>query len=137
MNARGGGGTSILGGRGLDLTSSSEAKFGARFSQVHQIRGKIWEVLLPQDAKFGKESQFRGHLLLYLKFKGKNLGYLSAIFLEAKFGAPIRISEANIWGQAPQPLNMEAPPLGMNDATSALLRKLFQGALNMCIPNFA
>ena len=32
---------------GLDLTSSLEAKFGARFSQVHQIRGKIWEVLLP------------------------------------------------------------------------------------------
>ena len=51
------GGTSILGGRGgggggLDLTSSLEAKSGARFSQVHQIRGKIWEVLLPQDAKF-------------------------------------------------------------------------------------
>ena len=51
------GGTSIFegrgGGGGLDLTSSLEAKFGARFSQVHQIRGKIWEVLLPQDAKFG------------------------------------------------------------------------------------
>ena len=57
-----GGGTSILGGRrGLDLTSSLEAKFGARFSQDHQISGKIWEVLLPQDAKFGKESQFWGH----------------------------------------------------------------------------
>ena len=25
----------------------------------------------------------------------------------------------------------------MNNATSALLRKLFQGVLNMCIPNFA
>ena len=36
------GGTSISGGRGgLDLVSSLEAKFGARFSQVHQIRGKI------------------------------------------------------------------------------------------------
>ena len=28
-----------------------------------------------------------GALGLYLKFKGQNLGYLSPIFLEAKFGA--------------------------------------------------
>ena len=58
--------TSILGGRGgggggLDLTSSLEAKFGASSGQVHQIRGKTWEVLLPQDAKVGKKSQFCGH----------------------------------------------------------------------------
>ena len=31
----------------------------------------------------------------YLKFRGQNLGYLSLIFLEAKFRAPTRISEAN------------------------------------------
>ena len=68
--------------------SSLEAKFGARFSQVHQIRGKIRGVLLLQDAKTGKESQFWRHLELYLKFKGQNLRYLSHIFLEAKFGAP-------------------------------------------------
>ena len=49
------GGTSILGGRGdLDLTSRLEAKFGARSGQVHPVRGKIWEVLLPQDVKIGK-----------------------------------------------------------------------------------
>ena len=51
------------GGRGgLDLTSTLEAKFGARSSQVHQIRGKAWEVLLPQDAKVGENSQFWGHI---------------------------------------------------------------------------
>ena len=76
------------GGGGLDLVSRSEAKFGARFSQLHQIRGKIWEVLLIQHAKIGKESQFWGHLGLYMKFKRQNLGYLSPIFLETKFGAP-------------------------------------------------
>ena len=75
-------------GGGLDLASSSEAKFAARFSQVHQIRGKIWGFLLLQDAKIGKDSQFRGHLQLYLKLKGQNLGCLSPIFLEAKFGVP-------------------------------------------------
>ena len=67
-----------------------------------EFRGKIWGkvqssspnnrknlgVLLLQDAKIGKESQFWGHLGLYLKFKGQNLGYLSPIFLEAKFGVP-------------------------------------------------
>ena len=47
---------------GLDLTSSLEAKFGARSGQVHQIRGKIWEVLLPQDPKVGKKSQFWGQI---------------------------------------------------------------------------
>ena len=56
--------TSILRSRGtwLDLTSSLEAKFGARSGQVHQIRGKSWEVPLPQDAKVGKKSQFWGHI---------------------------------------------------------------------------
>ena len=33
------------GGGGLDLTSSLEAKFGDRSSQIHQIRGKTWEDL--------------------------------------------------------------------------------------------
>ena len=41
---------------GLDLTSSLEAKFGARSGQVHQIRGKTWEILLPQDTNVGKKS---------------------------------------------------------------------------------
>ena len=50
------------GGGGLDLTSSLEAKFGARSGQVHQIRGKIWEVLSPQNAKVGKKSTFWGHI---------------------------------------------------------------------------
>ena len=54
---------------------------------------KNLEVLLPQDAKVGEESQFWGHLGLYPKFKGQNLGYLSPIFLEAKFGAPTRIRQ--------------------------------------------
>ena len=57
--------TSILRGRvggGLDLTSSLEAKFGARSGRVHQIRGKTWEVLSPQDPKVGKKSKFWGHI---------------------------------------------------------------------------
>ena len=73
---------------GLDLASSLEAKFGARFSQVQQVGGKIWGVLLLQDPNIGKESQFWGRLGLYLKIKGQNLEHLSPIFLEAKFGAP-------------------------------------------------
>ena len=93
----------------MDLTSSLEAIFGARSSQLHQIRGKTWKFLLPQDAKVGKVSQFWGHLGLYLKFKGQNLGYLLPIFLEAKFGAPTRLSETN-FGTKPPPPYMEDPP---------------------------
>ena len=93
----------------LYLASSLEAKFGARFSQVHQIRRKIWGVLLLQDAKIGKESQFWGHLGLYLKFKGQNLGYLSPIFLEAKIWGSDMNFRGKIWGQAPRPPYMEVP----------------------------
>ena len=60
-------GTSMSGGwEGLNLPSGSEAKFGARFSpgfsQVHQIKGKIWELLLLQNAKIWKKSQFWGYI---------------------------------------------------------------------------
>ena len=37
----------------------------------------------------------------YLKLRGQNLGYLSPIFLEAKFGAPNKNFEGKFWGQAP------------------------------------
>ena len=43
-----------------------------------------------------------------LKFRGQNLGYLSPIYLEAKFWAPTRISEANFGAKRPRPPNMEA-----------------------------
>ena len=64
---RGGGGGGVLPnkevmGEGLDLTSSLEANFGARSSQVYQIRGKTWEVLSPQDAELGRKSPFLGHI---------------------------------------------------------------------------
>ena len=39
----------------------------------------------------------------YLKFTGQNLGYLSLIFLEAKFGTPSRILEANFGAKPPPP----------------------------------
>ena len=61
----------MLGGRrGLDLTSSLEAKFGARFSQVHQIRGKFGTFCYHKAQNLGKNH----NLWLYLKFKGQNLG---------------------------------------------------------------
>ena len=76
-------------GRGsLDLASSLEAKFGARFSQVHQIIGKIWGVLLLQDAKIGKESQFWGAFRVISEIQRAKFGVSVTIFLEAKFWAP-------------------------------------------------
>ena len=46
----------------------------------------------------------------YLKFKGQNLGYLSFIFLEAKSGAPTRISEAKLRAKPPDLLIWKYPP---------------------------
>ena len=56
----------------------------------------------------------------YLKFRGQNLGDLSVIFLEAKFGAPTRNSEANFGAKLLRPPDMDEPPpppLGLTDAT--------------------
>ena len=52
----------------------------------------------------------------YLKFRGQNLGYFSFIFLEAKFVAPTRISEAKFGAKPPppRPPNMEVPPWDCN-----------------------
>ena len=91
----------------MDLTSSLEAKFGARSGQVHQLRGKIWEALSLQDAKVGEKVSILGS---YLKFRGQNLRYLSFIFLEAKFGAPTRISEAKFGAKPPDLPIWKYPP---------------------------
>ena len=81
-------GTSISGGRGgLGPGIEFRGKIWGKVQSSSPNKMKIWGVLLLQDAKIGKEKQFWRHLGLYLKFKGQNLGYLSPIFLEAKFGA--------------------------------------------------
>ena len=46
------------------------------------------------------------------------MGYLSLIFLEAKFAAPIRISEANFGAKPPRLPNMEVPPWDFLDKGS-------------------
>ena len=108
----------------MDLTSGLEAKFGVRSGQVHKIRGKIWEVLSPKDAKV--EKRYLPILGSYLKFRGQKLAYLSFIFLEAKFGAPTRISEAKFGAMPPppRPPNMEVPSWdftsGVKDVTFVL-----------------
>ena len=84
---------------GLDLTSGLEAKFGVRSGQVHKIRGKIWEVLSPKDAKVGKKYQFWGHAEIQRTKFG--------VFVIYTFGGKIWGSNKNfrgkIWGQAPTP----------------------------------
>ena len=103
------------------LTSGLEAKFGVRSGQVHNIRGKIWEVLSPKDTKVGKKYQFWGQ---YLKFRGQNLGYLSFIFLEANLGLQQEFQRQNLGPSPPRPPNMEVPPWeftsGVKDMTFVL-----------------
>ena len=91
----------------MELTSSLEAKFGARSGQVHKIGGKIWEVLSPKGAKVGTVPILGS----YLKFRGQNLGYLSFLFLEAKFGAK------------PPTSYYESTPLGHFQAIPCVIEK--------------
>ena len=90
----------------MDLTSSLEAKFGARSGQVHQIRGKTWEVLSPQDAKVGKSPNFG----VISEIHGAKFG----VFVTYIFGGKIWSSNKNFrgkfWGQAPRTSNIEVPP---------------------------
>ena len=92
---------------GLDLTSSLEAKFGARSGQVHQTKRKNLGSSVTTRRKSWEKVPILGS---YLKFRGQNLGYLSFIFLEAKFGAPTRISEAKFGAKPLRPPNMDVPP---------------------------
>ena len=70
-------------GGALDLTSSLEAKFGARSGQVHQIRGKLGKYCHHKTQKLGK---------------GPNFGVISEIQRE-KFGVFVTyIFRGKIWG---------------------------------------
>ena len=115
---------------GLDLTSSLEAKFGVRSGQVHQIRGKTWEVLLPQDAKFGEKIPI---LWSYLKIQRAKFG----VFVTYIFGGKIWGSNKNFrgkfLGQAPRSPNMKVPPpplKGLFDFWNGVLICLF-GVCNL------
>ena len=62
----------------------------------------------------------------YLKFRGQNLGYLSFMFLEAKFGLQQEFQRPNLGpSPPPRPPNMEVPPpweftSGVKDVTFVL-----------------
>ena len=93
------------GGGSLYLTSKFGGKIWARSGQVHQIRGKSLGSSVTTRRKSWEKIPI---LESNLKFSGQNLGYLSPIFVEAKFGAPTRISET----KRLRPPNMEVPPWG-------------------------
>ena len=84
-----------VGGGGLDITSSSEAKFGAKSGQG----GKTWEVLSPQDTKVAKSSSSG----VISEIQRAKLG----VFVTHIFGGKIWGSNKNFrgkfWGQAPLP----------------------------------
>ena len=77
----------------LDLTSSLEAKFGARLSQVHQIRGKT----SPQDAKVGKRSQFE----VISEIQRAKFGVLVTFIFRGKIWGSNKNFRSKFWGQAP------------------------------------
>ena len=86
-----------------------------------KIWGKVWPSSQNKRKNLGSSVTKRRKswekvpiLGSYLKFRGQNLGYLSFILLEAKFGAATRISEAKFGAKPPRPPNMKVPPWGRN-----------------------
>ena len=91
-------------------------KFGGK------IWGKVWPSSQNRRKNLGSSVTKRRKswekvpiLGSYLKFRGQNLGYLSFMFLESKFGAPTRISEAK-FGAKPPDLLIWKYPLGVTEA---------------------
>ena len=102
---------------GVDLTSSSEAKFGARSGQVHQIRGKLRKFCHHKTEKLGKSPNFG----VISKIQRAKFG----VFVTYIFGGKIWGSNKNfngkLWGQAPRPPNMEVPPRESNAIIMSVL----------------
>ena len=90
----------------MDLTSGLEAKFGVRVRPSSQNKRKNLGTSVTKRRNSWEKVPILGS---YLKFRGQNLGYLSFIFLEAKFGAPTRISEAKFGAKPPDLLIWEYP----------------------------
>ena len=95
--------------------SSLEAKFGARSqSSSPSKRKNLGSSVTTRRKSWGKIPILGS----YLKFRGQNLGYFSPIFLEAKFGDPTRISEANFGpSPPPRPPNMEVPTWALDQGS--------------------
>ena len=91
----------------LDLTSSLEAKFGARSGQVHQIRlrRKFGKFCYHKTQKLGKSPNFG----VIFEIQRAKFGLFVIYISDAKFGAPTRISEANFGAKPPRPPNMKVP----------------------------
>ena len=108
---------------GLDLTSSLEAKFGARSGQVHQAREKIWEVLSPQDAKVGEKFQFWGQIW---NSEGKIWGTCHLYFWRQNLGLQQEFQRQILGPSAPDLLIWKYP-LGISVHTGNICSDI-QGA---------
>ena len=82
----------------MDLISSLEGKFGVRSGPSSPNKWKNLGSSVTTRRKSWEKVPILGS---YLKFRGQNLGYLSFMFLEAKFGVPTRISEAKFGAWPP------------------------------------
>ena len=88
--------------------------------------GKIWGKVRPSSQnkrKFGKFCHQKTQKLgkspnfgVISEIQRAKFGDLSFIFLEEKFGAPTRISEAKFGAKPPRSPNMEVPPPGLGPA---------------------
>ena len=91
---------------GLNLTSSWEAKFGARSGQVHQIRAKSWKVRSPQDAKVGEHPNF----VAISEIQRAKFGAFVTYIFGSKIWGSNKNFRSQFRGQAHRSPDMEVPP---------------------------
>ena len=98
----------------------SNKEVGGGLGPHIKFGGKIWGKVRPSQAQnrrknlgssVTKRRKSWEKVPILGKFRGQNLGYLSFIFLESKFGALTRISEAK-FGAKPPDLLIWKYPLG-------------------------
>ena len=80
--------------------------FLARTGQVHQIRGKTWEVLSPQDAKVGKRPNFG----VISEIQRAKFGAFVTYIFGGKIWGSNKNFRGKFWSQVPRSPNMEVPP---------------------------
>ena len=85
-------------GRGLGPHIKFGGKIWGKFRPNSQNKRKNLGSSVTKRRKSWEKVPILGS---YLKFRRQNLGYLSFILLEAKFGAPTRISEAKFGAKLP------------------------------------
>ena len=109
------GGTSISGGRGgLGPDIKFRGKIWGKVQPSSPNKGKIWEVLLPQDGKSWERITILGAFGVISEIQTAKFGVFVTYIFGGKIWGSYRNFRGKIWGQSPRPPYLEVPPWDFN-----------------------